>query len=212
MKRQEFRQKSNWQLIFALIIIIFSIYIYLYLNNSVEINLATSWAFGLIVGFILQRSRICFTAALRDPFLFGLTKLSRALILSTIIITIGFAYIQYQQQLGGLPIEGKFVPLGWHIPIGAFIFGLGAAVSGGCASGTLTRLGEGYKLQWIVIVGFIAGSVHGSYDASFWYQLIRSQKSTHLPQLLGWGNALALQIIFLLLLYLLSYWWEKHKF
>ena len=212
MKRQQLKQKNNWQLIFALIIIIISIYIYLYLNNNLKITLAKSWIFGIVVGFILQRSRICFTAALRDPFLFGLTKLSRALILSTIIISIGFAYIQYQQQLGGLAVQGKFVPLGWHIPIGAFVFGLGAAISGGCASGTLMRLGEGYKLQWIVIIGFIAGSVHGSYDAPFWYQFIRSQKTTHLPQLLGWRNALVLQITFLLLLYLLSYWWEKHKF
>jgi hypothetical protein len=167
--------------------------------------------FGLTVGFILQRSRICFTAALRDPLLFGMTELTRALILSMMIVTIGYAGLQYYQVSNGLAMTGKFVSLGWHLPIGAFVFGLGAAVSGGCASGTLIRMGEGFQMQWVVFIGFIIGSVHGTHDAGWWYSLFKIDK-VHLPSLLGWKKGVLIQFLLLGGLYLLFYWWEKYNF
>lgn len=173
---------------------------------------AYSWLFGLAVGFILQRSRICFTAAIRDPLLFGMTELSRGLILSLMVSSLGFAGLQYYRLSQGLSLLGRFVPLGWQIPIGAFVFGLGAAVSGGCASGTLMRVGEGFQMQIVVLIGFVIGSTHGAHDAGWWYQLIGEQQVTHLPTILGWKKALGLQFGLLLLLYLFAYWWERYQF
>ena len=182
--------------------------IYLFLST----NLMFSWLFGLAVGFILQRARICFTAALRDPVLFGMTELSRALILSLMITTVGFALLQYFQTVGGVQISGKIVPPGLNLPLGGFIFGLGAAVSGGCASGTLVRMGEGFKLQWVAFIGFILGSIHGAYDAGFWYQLFQESLSSHLPEFWGWRWAVFLQLLMLAFLYWLAYKRERDKF
>ncbi|MGM0369957.1 MAG: YeeE/YedE thiosulfate transporter family protein [Bacillota bacterium] len=174
--------------------------------------LAYSWLFGLALGFILQRSRICFTAAIRDPLLFGLTELSRGLILSLAVSSIGYAVIQYYRVSQGLSLVGKFIPLGWHIPIGAFVFGLGAAISGGCASGTLMRIGEGFQMQLVVIIGFLIGSTHGTYDARWWYNLIGDYELSHLPTIIGWRLALVVQFGLLFILYLLAYWWEEYRF
>lgn len=173
---------------------------------------AHSWLFGIALGFILQRSRICFTAAIRDPLLFGLTGLSRGLIISLAVSSTGYAFLQYYQWLNGISLSGKFIPLGWQIPIGAFIFGIGAAVSGGCASGTLIRVGEGFQMQLIVLIGFIIGSTQGAHDAGWWYKLIGEKNLSHLPSLLGWKLALIIQFGLLLILYLFAYWWEKKKF
>ena len=173
---------------------------------------AHSWLFGISLGFILQRSRICFTAAIRDPLLFGLTELSRGLIISLAISSTGYALLQYYRVTQGLELVGRFIPLGLQIPIGAFIFGLGAAVSGGCASGTLMRIGEGFQMQLMVLIGFIIGSTHGAYDAKWWYQLIGDWEVTHLPSLIGWKWALVIQYGLLIILYLFAYWWEQKKF
>ncbi len=209
---ENFRKNTDWQIKFALILLLITIIVFFFAYFKLETALAYSWFFGLTVGFILQRSRICFTAALRDPFLFGLTKLTRALVLSLLILSIAFALVQYHQNLSGMAISGKLTPLGWHIPLGALIFGVGASISGGCASGTLMRLGEGYKLQWVVIIAFIGGSVHGSMDVEFWYGLIWSERNFYLPDLMGWNAAFFLQIFTLVVIYIVAYYWEKYKF
>ncbi|MDZ7673108.1 MAG: YeeE/YedE thiosulfate transporter family protein [Halanaerobiales bacterium] len=160
----------------------------------------------------MQRSRICFTAAFRDPILFGMTELARAIVISLIITTVGFYILQYYQLGSGLEISGKFTPLGWHIPIGAFVFGVGAAISGGCASGTLVRAGEGFHMQWVVILSFIIGSVHGAQHSDFWYSFFQVDKSVHLPTILGWKTGLIIQLLFLIILYIALYYHEKKKF
>ncbi|MTI58848.1 MAG: YeeE/YedE family protein [Firmicutes bacterium] len=202
------------QPVIGLLLIFTALFIFNYLRVQPVPALASNWLFGLSVGFILQRSRICFTAAARDPFLFGMTGLTRAILIALMITSVGYYGFQYYQSVQGVSISGNFVPLGWHIPIGAFIFGLGASISGGCASGTLVRLGEGFQLQIIVLIGFIIGSVHGAHDASFWYNLfeIESRKFLHLPSLIGWIPALVIQLIILGLLYHLSYFREKNEF
>lgn len=192
-------------------VLLVALVIYCVVYYFISSLLAYSWLFGLVVGFILQRSRICFTAAIRDPLLFGMTELSRALLLSLIISSSGFALLQYYRMSQGLSLVGRFVSLGWQIPIGAFIFGIGAAFSGGCASGTLMRIGEGFEMQLVVLLGFIMGSTHGAHDASWWYQLM-GEGTTHLPRLIGWKEALLLHFGLLLLLYLSAYWWEEYQF
>jgi len=37
-------------------------------------NLAMYWVFGSCFGFVLQKSRFCFTASMRDPWITGSSK------------------------------------------------------------------------------------------------------------------------------------------
>ncbi|WP_245547397.1 YeeE/YedE thiosulfate transporter family protein [Halobacteroides halobius] len=201
----------KWQRKIGIGLVLLTIIIAYLVYNLLSTGLAFAWVFGLLIGFTLQRSKICFTAALRDPLLFGMTGATRAIILSLIITTLGYAGMQYYQLAHGLNLVGKFTPLGWHIPLGAFIFGIGAAISGGCASGTLVRLGEGFQLQIVVLIGFIIGSTHGAYDGAWWYHLF-SETKVHLPSIIGWKLGIGLQLVVLVLLYVVAYLWEKHKF
>lgn len=202
MKNELYQQRKNRQQKLAIIIsvIVFILFVFLVKVDNI---LAYSLIFGLIIGFVMQKSKICFTAAFRDPFLFGMTKLSRAIVLSLMITTIGFGIIQFFQFKSGLPIGGKLLIPGFYIPIGAFIFGLGASVSGGCASGTLFRLGEGYQMQQIVFVGFLLGSLRGGLDQSFWSSLTFADKVFHFPKNFGWSSGIILQLVILAIIYFL---------
>ena len=42
--------------------------------------------------------------------------------------------------------------------IGGLLFGAGMTVAGMCAAGTLLRIGEGYVVAWITLVGFVLGA------------------------------------------------------
>lgn len=121
---------------------------------------------GLGLGYTLQRSRFCFTSAFRDPTLTGGTKLTKALLVALGVSTIGFAGIhisRYGVDLSKLPenMGALARPIGLHLVIGAFLFGLGAVLAGGCASGTLMRFGEGYVQNILAFITFILGAIIG---------------------------------------------------
>ncbi|MFN2340927.1 MAG: YeeE/YedE family protein [Halanaerobium sp.] len=202
MKNKLYQQRKKRQQKAAVIIFALIFFLFIFLIQ-IENLLAYSLLLGLVIGFAMQKSKICFTAAFRDPLLFGMTKLSRAVVLSLMVTTLGFGIIQFYQLKAGLPLAGKFLIPGFYIPIGAFIFGLGASVSGGCASGTLFRLGEGYQMQHFVVIGFLLGSLRGGLDQSFWNSLTFSDKTFHLPAIFNWTQGILLQLFLLAIIYLL---------
>lgn len=119
--------------------------------------------FGVVFGFIVTRSRFCFAAAFRDPILTGKTSILRATILGMMIATPAFALKQWQVLKNGMVnvdlIPGQIQAVGWHTIVGGILFGAGMIIAGGCVTGTFMRIGEGFGLQWIVLIGMIMGSV-----------------------------------------------------
>lgn len=202
MNNELYKERKNKQQKIALIVSVLVFILFVFLMKSDNV-LAYSLLLGLTIGFAMQKSKICFTAAFRDPMFFGMTKLSRALVLSLMITTIGFGIIQFLRFESGLPIGGKILIPGFYIPIGAFIFGLGASVSGGCASGTLFRLGEGYQMQHFVFIGFLLGSLRGGLDQNFWGNMTFADQSFHLAEFFSWSSAVLLQLFILAVIYLL---------
>jgi uncharacterized membrane protein YedE/YeeE len=173
---------------------------------------------GLGIGYAIQHSRFCFTAAYRDPTLTGSTKMAKALLVALAVSTIGFAGIhmsRYGVDLSKLPENAPGSPIGLHLLIGSFIFGIGAVLAGGCASGTFVRVGEGYVQSAIGLVFFIVGSMIGTPLMSQVVQktpFLYSGKSVYLPKLLGgFGPAILLQLLVLLGLWIFADQWEKKK-
>ncbi|MBT1279057.1 YeeE/YedE thiosulfate transporter family protein [Thermoanaerobacter sp. CM-CNRG TB177] len=176
-------------------------------------KLGLYWAFGIAFGFVLQKARFCFTASLRDPVLTGSTSLTRAVIVAFMIATIGFAAIQYNAYLRGEAIPGNIAPVGIHTVIGATMFGIGMVIAGGCASGTLMRVGEGFMMQWLSIIFFIIGSLWGARDFGWWTKVsIAKSPKVFLPDVFGWGVAFFGQLILLGLLFILAEWYEYKRF
>ena len=169
---------------------------------------------GTLIGITLRYSRFCFTAAFRDPFVSGNTRILRGIILAMIISTIGFAFIQanyihYKGTNYDL-IPGAVSSVGFHVMIGAFLFGIGMVLAGGCASSVLLRIGEGHISHWIVLLGFIIGTLLGAKDYSFWYnRIIKDAKTIYFLEYMDLKIVTIIQIIVLVILYQLALQYEK---
>ncbi|WP_196598146.1 YeeE/YedE thiosulfate transporter family protein [Pectinatus frisingensis] len=200
--RRNHKTKHN-QLPWGIVVLAAIIGIAFFLFANVP-QAAIMWAFGIIIGFTLQRSRFCFTASMRDPVLTGSTSLTKAVLLAIGVASIGFAYIQHSAAVSGLPIPGNISPVGPNTAIGAAMFGIGMVIAGGCASGTLMRVGEGFLIQIITLIFFIIGSLWGAHDFGWWTANIIPKTKIFLPTLIGWIPALVIQFGFLIGLYVLA--------
>ena len=207
------RKPKKSQLQFALGLLILTIIVGLLLNKQ---HNNTAWLFvtGLGFGYILQRSRFCFTASMRDPYLTGGTTLTRAVLIAFAITTVGFTAIKYGYFSKGLAIPGMsyVVPISLATVVGAFMFGVGMVIAGGCASGTLMRVGEGFQMQVTSLVFFIIGSLWGAHDFGWWkYNFISKGKAVFLPDVFGWFGAVVLQLIIIWLLYVAAEKYQEAK-
>lgn len=103
---------------------------------------------GAIFGFILQRGRFCVTGAYRDLFT---AKNSRWFTAYLVLIAVHSVGIFVLKGLGVIHLE--FPPFAWVATIiGAFIFGFGIVLAGGCATGTYYRAGEGLVGSWLALI------------------------------------------------------------
>lgn len=133
-----------------------------------EGKMGSVWLIGLMIGFTLQRSKFCFTASFRDPILVGSTSVVKAILVALMVMTVGFAMIQARAAGLMAAIPGEIDPVGWNTVLGALLFGVGMVIAGGCASGTLMRIGEGFLLQVVVLAGFLIGTVGAAKSFPVW--------------------------------------------
>ncbi|MGV8145891.1 MAG: YeeE/YedE thiosulfate transporter family protein [Alkaliphilus sp.] len=202
-------KKSQIPIGIGVAIVLFIIGIYLAFTNP---RLSIFWFTGLAFGFILQKSRFCFTAAMRDPLLTGGTTLTRAVLIAFAITTVGFTVIKYMAYVNGSPIPGQgfIAPIGVATAVGAFVFGVGMVIAGGCASGTLMRVGEGFTMQMLSLLFFVIGSLVGAYDFGWWkLNFIQDAPRVFLPDVVGWIGAVVAQLALIALLYFLALKWEQ---
>lgn len=182
--------------------------------STISETLALFWVIGLAFGFILQKAKFCFTASMRDPYLTGSTSVTRAVLIAFALTTIGFTAIKYGYFVKGLPIPGMsyVVPISIATAAGAFIFGIGMVIAGGCASGTLMRVGEGFSMQILSLFFFIVGSLWGAHDFGWWkLNFIVKGKAVFLPDVFGWFGAVVLQLLLIAALYITAEKWENRK-
>ncbi len=179
-----------------------------------EPKLALFWFTGMAFGFILQKSRFCFTASMRDPMLTGSTTVTRSVLIAFALTSLGFWAIKYGAAQQGLPIPGQsfVVPVSFATVIGAFMFGIGMVIAGGCASGTLMRVGEGFTMQIIALLFFIVGSLWGAHDFGWWkLNVISNGKAIFMPDVFGWAGALVVQLLIIACLFIAATKWENRK-
>jgi hypothetical protein len=182
--------------------------------NSKGSNLVLFWITGLGFGFVLQRARFCFTASMRDPYLTGSVTLTKAVLIAFALTSIGFTAIKYGAFANGLPIPGQsyVAPVSFATAVGAFIFGIGMVIAGGCASGTLMRVGEGFWMQVISLFFFIVGSLWGAHDYGWWdINFISKGPEVFLPDYLGWVGGLAANLLIIAVVYIIAHKWGNRK-
>ncbi len=193
----------------GLIIALFLIGFFLFLSSPLT---AFYWLTGIILGYILQRSRFCFTASLRDPYLTGGTALSQAVLMALLLTSSGFALIKYLFLISGqaLPGQDYVQAIGLNTLVGGLMFGIGMVIASGCASGLLMRIGEGFQIQMLTLVFFFFGYLLASLKLKWWQEnFIILPEGLFLPDLLTWPGAIFVQLAVIGALYRLAIKWEK---
>lgn len=207
--RKPKKDQTAYGLVATALAVAFGIYL-----ATISAVLGIFWFTGIAFGFILRRSNFCFTASMRDPIMTGSTSLTRAVLIAFALTSIAFVAVQYGASLNGLSIPGMgfVVPVSFATAAGAFLFGIGMVLAGGCASGTLMRIGEGYAMQLLSIVFFVIGSFWAARDMGWWtLNFISNGPSIHLPEIFGWGGAIVVQLAIIAALYIAADRWENRK-
>jgi uncharacterized membrane protein YedE/YeeE len=186
--------------------------------SKTEAILAPLWLLAMAAGFTLQRSRFCFASAFRDLFLFGSSRIMKGIIVGLAVATIGFAINMYSQVpfpgFGALPNEANILPVGLSTIVGGLLFGFGMVLSGGCVSGSLYRMAEGYVASWVSIGGVLIGLGFLSQTWNWWWQAtISREPMLWIPSKfsLGYGGGVILTLAGLLIAFLLFLWLESRS-
>lgn len=107
---------------------------------------------GFAQGFILHRSRFCTARAFREPFMTAEGEMTKAMILALAVgIPVSSLLLQYKTVDPFLAIPPTF----WIGALGGgVIFGFGMVFAGGCATGSMWRMGEGHLKLWVAVFFF----------------------------------------------------------
>ena len=208
------RKKRMNQIPIALIVLVAIVALAIWLGTKSSM-LALYWIVGNCFGFILQRARFCFTASMRDPYLTKSTSITRAVLIAFALTSIIFTAIKYGYFAKGMAIPGQsyIAPISVATGVGAFMFGIGMVIAGGCASGTLMRVGEGFGMQLLALFFFIVGSLWGAHDYGWWMdKFIITGKRIFLPDVMGWIGGLLCNLAIIAVLFVIAHKYEqKHN-
>jgi uncharacterized membrane protein YedE/YeeE len=112
--------------------------------------------------------------------------------------------------LFGSPVTGLVAPAGVSVVFGAFIFGIGMQLGGGCASGTLFTVGGGNARMLITLLFFIIGSLIATHHVDWWFSL-PSFPATSIVKSFGVLPALIASLAVFALIAFVTFKLEKHR-
>ena len=103
--------------------------------------------FGVGYGVLLQYGRFCMASAVRDLFAVGVPRMAVGMLIAVVLFSLTAAAVKVMGVNTFHPH-----PIGWHVIVGGAIFGFGIVFTGGCASGSLYKSGEGNLGALIVVL------------------------------------------------------------
>jgi uncharacterized protein len=146
----------------------------LLLGGGAILAVAISWRQGALyllggaLGVTLYHALFGFTSAWR-VFIADRrgTGLRAQMIMLALAVVLFFPALSHG-TLFGQPVHGEYGAVGVGMLTGAFLFGLGMQLGGGCASGTLYSAGGGNTRMFVTLAAFIAGSTLGAKHLPWW--------------------------------------------
>jgi len=172
---------------------------------SIGNKLSLLFPIGVGMGLALYHAAFGFTASYRRAFVNkDLTGVAAQMIMLAIAMVL-FAPVLAKGEIFGHGVSGAVAPVGVSMAFGAFLFGIGMQLAGGCGSGTLFTVGGGNARMMVVLLFFCIGGFWGSLDLSYWQQL-PGIGSVSLGKTLGWKTAILLQLMVLLAAYGVFKW------
>ena len=134
---------------------------------------------------------------------------TKAVALAVVISTVGFTYLKWADFKDWEVFVRDSFWLGSLL--GGFIFGIGMSLSGGCASGSLWRAGEGHVKLWVAVLCFALSASYFRDWLTRSGQAERLGEAVFLPDYIGWATALAGVIVLMGLWYLCMGWNESRR-
>ena len=139
-----------------------------YLTAAVSGRQALLFLVGVAAGLVLYHAAFGFTSSWRYLVTSGRGDGLRAQMLMLALTSLVFFPLLARGEVFGQTLRGSISPVGLSVVAGAFLFGVGMQLGGGCASGTLYTAGGGNTRMLITLLAFIAGSVVGTAHMPWW--------------------------------------------
>ena len=143
----------------------------MFVSNAVSGRQALLFLVGVLAGVVLYHAAFGFTSAWRIFIVDRRGDGVRAQMLMLALTCLVFFPALASGHLGAQAVRGSVSPLGVGVVIGAFMFGVGMQLGGGCASGTLYTAGGGNTRMLVTLLAFVAGSVVGAAHMPWWESL-----------------------------------------
>jgi len=167
--------------------------------GAIALAEAYNWRQGALflvgggLGVALYHALFGFTSAWRVFIADGRGAGLRAQMLMLAVGAILFFPALGHGTLFGQPVHGEYGAVGVSVIVGAFLFGLGMQLGGGCASGTLYTAGGGNSRMLVTLAFFIIGSALGAWNLPWWSATPNIGKVS-LIAAWGWPAALAVSL------------------
>jgi hypothetical protein len=174
-------------------------------------RLAFAAGLGGFAGLALYHAAFGFTSGWRRLIRERRGAAFRAqLALVGLTTVIAIPLIQYGDLLG-VRAGGFVFPFGVAGMIGAFAFGLGMQLGGGCGSGTLFTAGGGSTRMVLTLAFFIAGGLAATRHWGFWRDLPRLEPMALADTPIGTAGTIALTAVLLSAIAVASVWMERAR-
>jgi uncharacterized membrane protein YedE/YeeE len=167
--------------------------------GAIALGDAYSWRQGALLltggalGLVLYHALFGFTSAWRVFIADGRGAGLRAQMLMLAVAAVLFFPVLAHGTLFGQPVHGEYGAVGVSVVVGAFMFGLGMQLGGGCASGTLYTAGGGNSRMLVTLAFFIIGSALGAWNLP-WWSATPNLGPISLISAWGWVPALAVSL------------------
>lgn len=142
----------------------------IYLSMSYGWRHGALFIVGSVAGTVLYHAAFGFTSAWREVVKTGRGAGLRAQMVMLAVTVLIFTPLIAQGELFGVGLRGSVAPLNAAVICGAFLFGLGMQLGGGCASGTLFTVGGGNSRMLITLMAFVSGSLLGTWQWHLWQE------------------------------------------
>lgn len=226
MNTEEFVKKFNKVQAVVGFIILLSLFYFGYHLSGKSMKLAYSLLGGFLLGYSLTRSRFGFAGGIKRIYVRGEGSLSKALLVGFAMLTLIYGTAQWIASTKGaipsyLAKAGEAIIPGTQnvymtnigTVVGAFIFGVGMIIAGGCASGTLADLGEGEGHAIIAFPMFILGTIPGHYLRAVIDRnpIGKVGVRAYLPDYFGYFGAILVTLLGLFVLYVIVRKYERMR-
>lgn len=159
-------------------------------------RLGVLFLIGVLLGVTLYHAAFGFASAYRALIVRREVEGVQAQLLMLALATVLFAPVLARGEIFGHAVAGAVAPAGWPVAIGAFMFGAGMQLGGGCGSGALYTAGGGNPRMVVTLAAFCAGSFWASLHMGVWQQL-PALKTESLADVMGYPAAALAQLGFI---------------